>query len=514
MPKSQPSTAALTDEIQARLEKLKKIKEMGLEPYPARSDQNRQPIALILADFERLSQREEEICLAGRLRSIRAHGGSTFAHLEDGSGKIQIYLKKDKVGEESYKLFADLIDLADFISASGSLFETKSGEKTLLVKNWRLLAKSLLPLPEKWHGLADVETRYRQRYLDLLANPAAKAIAQKRSQLVKAIREFFDAEEFMEVETPILQPIPGGANARPFVTHHQALNADLYLRVAPELYLKRLVVGGLEKIYEIARCFRNEGIDHQHNPEFTQIEFYWAYANYEDLMKLMEKFFSYLFPRLGLTLNFEYEGEKIDFTPPYPRQTFRELLIEHAKLDIEEYPDQASLYQKAKQLKIDVEKKDGRGKIMDEIFKTLVRPRLVQPLFVIDHPVELSPLAKRRSDNPAYTERTQLLAARGLELCNGFSELNDPLDQEKRFKEQEKLHQTGDEEAQRADHDFITALKHGLPPTAGLGLGIDRLAALLTNSHNLKEVILFPTLKPMKDGGLRHPERNEVERRI
>lgn len=489
-----------TDEAQARKLKLKKIQEIGLNPYPSwgGGEEKRQLIASILSDFERLSQREEEICLAGRLRSIRSHGGSTFAHLEDESGKIQIYLKKDEMGEESYKLFTDLIDLADFIKVNGHLFITKRGEKTLLIKKWQLLSKTLLPLAEKFHGLSDVEIRYRQRYLDLLSNPQAREIAQKRSLIIKAIREFFDTEGFLEVETPVLQPIPGGAAARPFVTHHNALGIDLYLRIAPELYLKRLIVGGFEKIYEIARCFRNEGVDHQHNPEFTQIEFYWAYATYEDLMKLMEKFFSYLMPRLGMSMEFEYGDKKVNFTPPYPRKTFRELLIEYAKVDIEEYPDQPSLYDWTKKKKIEVTTKDSRGKIMDEIFKTLVRPKIIQPLYVIDHPVELSPLAKRRADNQEYTERMQLLVAGGLELCNAFSELNDPLDQEARFREQEKLRQKGDEEAQRYDEDFVTALKHGLPPTAGLGLGIDRLTALLTNSHNLKEVILFPTLKPEK----------------
>lgn len=487
-----------TDETQARLRKLQKIKELGLNPYPSWGKDKCQPIEAALADFERLAEREEEICLAGRIRRLRGHGGSTFAHLEDGGGLIQVYFKKDETGEEAYKLFTDFIDLGDFITVQGYLFETKRGEKTLLVKKWQLLSKALLPLPEKFHGLADVEIRYRQRYLDLLANPEVKEIVKKRSLIIKAIREFFDTEEFLEVETPILQPLPGGATARPFVTHHQTFKTDFYLRIAPELYLKRLLVGGFEKVYEIARCFRNEGIDHAHNPEFTQIEFYWAYATYEDLMKLMEKFFPYLLARLGMKMKFEYEDKEIDFTPPYPRKTFRELLIEYAKVDLEEYPDQASLFQKARQLKIEAASQDGRAKIMDEIFKTLVRPKIIQPLYVIDYPVELSPLAKRKADNPLYTERMQLLAASGFELCNAFSELNDPLDQEERFKEQEKLRAKGDEEAQRFDEDFITALKHGMPPAAGLGMGIDRLTALLTNSHNLKEVILFPTLKPEK----------------
>ncbi|MEK9159084.1 MAG: amino acid--tRNA ligase-related protein, partial [Patescibacteria group bacterium] len=321
-------------------------------------------------------------------------------------------------------------------------------------------------------------------------------IAQKRIAIVKGIREFFEAEGFLEVETPILQPLAGGATAKPFKTHHNALDIDLFMRIAPELYLKRLIVGGFEKVFEIARCFRNEGIDYSHNPEFTQIEFYWAYADYEDLIKLMEKFFEYLLPRIGMRMKFKYQDNIIDFTPPFPRKTFRELLIEYIKLDIDDYPDQATLFAWAKKHKVEVTSRDGRGKILDEIYKTFVRPKIIQPLFMIDHPVELSPLAKRKADNPNYVERMQLLAAGGFEMCNGFSELNDPLDQEARFKEQEKLRTAGDEEAQRMDDDFVTALKHGMPPTAGLGMGIDRLAALLTDSHNVKEVILFPTLKP------------------
>lgn len=487
--------ASLTDEAEARLQKLKELKKLSINPYPSWNEP-KLAVAAVLGDFERLKEREEVVRVAGRLRSIRGHGGSTFAHLEDATGRLQVYLKQDELGDEPYELFAKLIDIGDFVGVEGSLFETKRGEKTLLVKKIQLLTKSLLPLPDKFHGLADVETRFRQRYLDLLANPEARDIAQKRIAIVKGIREFFEAEGFLEVETPILQPLAGGATAKPFKTHHNALDIDLFMRIAPELYLKRLMVGGFEKVFEIARCFRNEGIDYSHNPEFTQIEFYWAYAGYEDLIKLMEKFFEYLLPRIGMQMKFKYQDNIIDFTPPFPRKTFRELLIEYIKLDIDDYPDQATLFAWAKKHKVEVTSHDGRGKILDEVYKTFVRPKIIQPLFMIDHPVELSPLAKRKADNPNYVERMQLLAAGGFEMCNGFSELNDPLDQEARFKEQEKLRKEGDEEAQRMDDDFVTALKHGMPPTAGLGMGIDRLAALLTDSHNIKEVILFPTLKP------------------
>ncbi|MBI5731801.1 MAG: lysine--tRNA ligase [Candidatus Magasanikbacteria bacterium] len=484
-----------TDEAAIRLQKLKELKKAGINPFPSWGEKHLS-ISALLGDFERLSEREETVRIAGRLRSIRSHGGSAFANLQDGTGKMQIYFKKDELGKDVYDLFVNLIDIGDFVTVAGPLFATKRGERTLLVKEWKLLAKSLLPLPDKFHGLTEVELRYRQRYLDLLANPEARALAERRIKIVQAIRDFFNMEGFQEVETPILQPLYGGAAAKPFVTHHNALDTDLYLRIAPELYLKRLLVGGFEKVFEVARCFRNEGIDFSHHPEFTQIEFYWAYATYEDLMRLMEKFFSYLLPRLGLAMKFEYQGQTVDFTPPYPRKTFRELLIEMARIDIEDYPDDKSLCAWAKKQKLEAEESSGRGRLLDDIYKHLVRPKIIQPLFMIDHPVELSPLAKRKADNPAYTERLQLLAAGGLELCNAFSELNDPLEQEARLKEQEKLRERGDEEAQRYDEDFVTALKHGMPPTAGLGMGIDRLAALLTNSHNIKEVILFPTLKP------------------
>lgn len=484
-----------TDEAEIRLQKLHELQKSNINPFPSWSEK-RLLITDVLQDYERLSQREEQIIIAGRLRSIRGHGGSTFTHLEDASGRLQVYFKKDEVGESAYNFLGKVVDIGDFITATGSLFTTKRGEKTLLVKKWQLLTKTLLPLPDKFHGLANVETRFRQRYLDLLANPESMDTAKKRIGLIKAIREFFEAEGFLEVETPILQSLAGGATAKPFITHHNALDIDLYLRVAPELYLKRLIVGGFEKVFEIARCFRNEGIDFSHNPEFTQIEFYWAYATYQDLMKLMERFFEYLMPRLGLPMKIKYGEQEIDFAPPYPRVAFRDLLIEYLKLDIEEFPDQASLYKWAHEHKVEVATNDGRGKILDEIYKTFVRPKIIQPIFMIDHPVELSPLAKRKADNPNYTERMQLVAGGGFELCNAFSELNDPIDQDARFREQESLRESGDEEAQRYDEDFVTALKHGMPPTAGLGMGIDRLASILTDSHNIKEVILFPTLRP------------------
>lgn len=491
----QDTRSAIPDEPKVRLERLHALKDAGIEPYPSWNGRTH-TTEEAREHFETLKEKKATVTLAGRLRSIRNQGGSTFAHLEDASGRMQIYLKKDEVGERAYEHFATLVDIGDFVAATGTLFATKRGEQTLLVKHWQLLAKSLEPLPEKWHGLKDIELRHRKRYLDLLSNPEARKVAETRIKIIRAIRKFFDERGFLEVDTPVLQPLAGGATAKPFVTHHNALDMDLYLRIAPELYLKRLLVGGFERVYEIARCFRNEGIDAGHNPEFTQIEVYQAYANYEDLMAMMEQFFSFLFAELGTAPKFVYQGHTVDMTPPYPRKTFRALLIEHGGIDIEKFSDEKTLYEAAKKKRVEVTPKDSRAKIMDECVKTLVRPHIWDPVHMIDHPVELSPLSKRKADDPRYVERVQLLVGGGFELWNGFSELNDPIDQEARFDEQEKMRGAGDEEAQRKDADFIEALRHGMPPAAGLGMGIDRLVGLLTDQHNIKETILFPTLRP------------------
>lgn len=477
----------------ARLERLEKMKKEKCNPYPSAVKRTHE-IEKALLLFDKLQ--DKKISVAGRVRSVRKHGGSAFMHLEDGTGKIQIFLQADVLGQTEYDFLMETLDVGDFLKVDGVFFTTKTGEKTLRVQSADIVSKSLLPLPEKWHGLTDTEARFRKRYLDLLSNPEVKEIFVLRSALVKNLRQFFDERGFMEVETPIFHPIPGGAAARPFVTHHNALNTDLYLRVAPELYLKRLVVGGFDKVYEIARCFRNEGIDAQHNPEFTQIEFYQAYSDYNDLMKLTEELLPYLLKNLGLGMKIKHEGEDVDFTAPYPRLVFREALIKEAKVDIEKYKTTQDLLKKAQQLGCDIEKTASRGKVIDELYKTFVRPKIIQPTFVINHPIELSPLAKRLEDDERYAQRFQLVAGGGLELINAFSELNDPLDQLERFKEQEKALAGGDEEAQRMDKDFVEALEHGMPPTAGFGMGIERLTALLTDSHNIKEVILFPTLRP------------------
>lgn len=491
----QITTTGSADEQATRLKRYKDFKKQGINPYPSKSHRNYM-IGEVALDFKNLSHQKIKVILAGRLRSLRVHGGSTFAHLEDESGRFQIYLKRDELGVKKYKVVS-LIDVGDFIEASGQLFLTKRGEKTLMVENFVILAKSLRPLPEKWHGLSDVEIRYRQRYLDLIANPGVRNIFEKRSLILKILRNFLESKGFLEVETPILQPMAGGALAKPFITHHNALDVDMYLRIAPELYLKRLIVGGLEKVYEVARCFRNEGVDWQHNPEFTQIEFYWAYADYEDLMKLTEEMFIELMNKVnGGKMKIKYEKSTIDFTPPYPRLSFREGIKKYAKFDLEDYEEVDVLKRKAHELGVDFEKSDGRGRILDEIYKEYVRKKISRPTFIIDHPIELSPLAKQKDNDPNYVQRFQLVVPGGLEMCNAYTELNDPVEQAIRFNEQAGEREKGDEEAHDFDKDFILALEQGMPPTAGYGIGIDRLTAVLTGAHNLKEVILFPTLRP------------------
>jgi len=424
----------------ARLKKLENIRKAGINPYPSKANRTH-TCQEAIDGFEKLAEEKNELVLVGRLRTVRGHGGSTFSDIEDGFGRLQVYFKRDELGEKKYKFFQDNFDVGDFIEVKGTLFLTKKKEKTLLVQDYRILSKGLVPLPEKWHGLKDVEERFRKRYLDLIMNKDVRDKFLARSRIIKTIRDFLEKNGFIEVETPILQMIPGGALARPFKTHLNALNLDLYLRIAPELYLKRLLIGGFEKVYEIGRCFRNEGLDVTHNPDFTMLEFYWAYADYEDLMKLTEEMF-----------------EMFDFKRPFKRIEFLEL---------------------------------GKN---DEEVKEKIK-EINNPTFIINHPTEISPLAKQIDNDSKKVARFQLVAG-GLELVNAFSELNDPLEQDKRFKEQEKVREKGDEEAQRYDKDFIEALEYGMPPAAGWGMGLDRLIALLTDSHSLREAILFPLMKP------------------
>jgi len=480
------------DEFEIRLKRLHNIINNKVDPYPAKAVE-KFTTSSILSEFKKFGSKK--ISTAGRIRSIRLHGGSCFMHLEDASGQIQLYFKKDVVGQNQYGFLTNSLDVGDFLQVSGQTYVTQRGEKSILVKDFKLLTKSLLPLPEKWHGLQDVETRFRRRYLDLIANPAVREIFVKRSRIIQFLRDYFLKEGFLEVDTPVLQAVASGAIAKPFKTYHNALQSDLYLRIAPEIYLKELIIGGFDKVFEVARCFRNEGIDYTHNPEFTQIEMYWAYQDYQFLMDFTEKLLDQLTKNICGSTVVDYDNQKIDFHGPYPRIDFRKALIEAAGIDLDEH-NTATLLKTAKSKGLKVEKFWDKGKLADELFKKFVRPRMVQPAYIINHPIELSPLAKKIVDRPGYVERFQLIVAGKIELINAFSELNDPLDQESRFKAQLELSRKGNEEIMGKDDEFVEALKYGMPPTAGWGLGIDRLTNLLTNTHNIKEVIFFPTLKP------------------
>ena len=482
------------DELRkTRLKKLEAIKRAGFSAYPEKTKRTHK-ITQSLQDFNTISRSKEEVILVGRVKSFREHGGSTFLDIEDESGKIQVFLKKDRLGEKSYQFFLKNFDIGDFIEVRGILFKTKKGEKTIEAADFKMLAKSLLPLPEKWHGLKDIEERFRKRYLDLIFNPEVKKKFEVRSKIIREIRDFLEKEGFLEVETPILQPVYGGATAKPFKTHLNALALDLYLRIAPEIYLKKLLVGGFEKVYEIGRVFRNEGMDRSHNPDYTIFEFYWAYADYKDLMKLTERMFEGLLKKVFGKLEIEYERKKINFNIPWPRIEFTQLLKKYTKINLDEINVEV-LKREAKKLDINIEKGEGKPEIADKIFKKYCQPKIWQPTFIIHHPLGAKPLAKSLEDNPSKLANFQLIVA-GWELVNAFSELNNPIEQRKRFEEQEKSFREGLEEAQRTDEDFLTALEYGMPPAAGFGLGIDRLVALLTDSHSLREVILFPTMRP------------------
>ncbi len=482
----------------AKLAKLKELKKAGINPYPSESKRTH---TCLESDkgFSNLEKSKKEITLAGRLMSLREHGKLTFANLQDESGKFQLAFKKDHL-DDQYKLLKKL-DIGDFLQVTGTRFKTRLGEKTLDVKEFTLLSKSLRPLPEKWHGLKDQELKYRKRYLDLIMNEKSREVFHLRSKLIDALRDFLTDKGFLEVETPVLQPIPGGTSAKPFITHHNTLDTDFYLRIAPELYLKRLIVGGFEKIFEIGRNFRNEGISTIHNPDFTMLEFYQAMANYEDLMKLTEEMFSYIVKRLKISGEHEYQEYKINFKTPWERITFTELLKKEVNLDITKVVKRDELAKFADKLNVKINSKMGADKIIDEIFKKKIRSKIAGPLFVTNYPLFLSPLAKRRTENSEEVEQYQLILG-GFEVIKAYSELNDPIDQRERFEEQLKLHEMGDEEAQLLDEDFVEALEYGMPPTAGFGLGIDRLVMVLANTANIRDVILFPVLKPKKPAGV------------
>ncbi|MCS7264495.1 MAG: lysine--tRNA ligase [Armatimonadetes bacterium] len=476
-----------------RLEKLQWWRSQGIDPFTVTKFDRTHLAAEIVAQFETLQG--QTVRVAGRLTTFRSHGKLTFADLVDSSGRIQIMARINIVGEEAYQKFGEL-DTGDIIGAEGKVTKTRTGEVTVEIQNFWLLAKALRPLPEKWHGLKDIEVRYRQRYLDLVANLEVRDIFIKRSKIIQATRKFLDERGFIEVETPILQPVYGGALARPFMTHHNALDMDLYLRIAPELYLKRLIVGGLEKVYEIGRNFRNEGVDARHNPEFTMLEAYQAYADYNDIMRLTEELVAYVAQTVLGTTKITYQGHEIDLTPPWRRMSLMEALTERTGVDFLEFRgDDEKAREVGRELGLSVEPTDHWGRVLDEALKKKVVPNLIQPTFLIDYPVEISPLAKRKPDNPTMAERFQGFIG-GLEVANAFSELNDPLDQRERFEMQQRLRERGDIEAHPLDWDFVTALEYGMPPTGGLGIGIDRLTMLLTNSPSIREVILFPLLRP------------------
>lgn len=482
---------------QQRLKKLMELREQGIDPYPNfnRITHTVQEIVNGYGSLELKSFEESpKVVVAGRLMTLRDFGKSVFFHIQDGSGRVQGYVKKETVGAEAYALFKK-IDLGDIIALEGPLFRTKTGELTVWVEGFHLLAKALRPLPEKFHGLTDVEQRYRQRYLDLLVNPRVRDIFIKRSRLIQLLREFMNSRGFLEVETPMMQPVPGGAAAKPFETYHNALNIPLFLRIAPELYLKRLVVGGLDRVFEINRNFRNEGISIQHNPEFTMIEFYQAYATYEDLMVLTEEMFVFLAQNLQGGLTWTYQGESVDLTPPWPRISFKEALVTIGEVDRRVLEDPNLARETARSLGADLRPGDGPGKALTKIFEQVVEPRLRQPTFITGYPIEVSPLAKRSQKDPELTDRFELFVC-GREIANGFNELNDPLDQKERFLLQKAAKEAGDEEAQDIDWDYIQALEYGLPPTAGEGIGIDRLVMLFADAPSIREVILFPQLKP------------------
>ncbi|MDY0230923.1 MAG: lysine--tRNA ligase [Candidatus Saccharicenans sp.] len=487
----------LSDQELVRLEKWKKLQEKGLEVFPHKAEVSHS-VFEVIKEFAHLGKEELEaknyqVKVPGRIMAIRKMGRATFFHIADFRQRLQVYLREDQVGKENYELF-DLFDIGDVVVAEGRLFRTKTGELTILAEKLRFLAKSFHPLPEKWHGLQDVEARYRKRYLDLIMSPDSGKTFIIRSQIVAGIRKFLEARGFIEVETPMMQVIPGGALARPFKTFHQALGIDLYLRIAPELYLKRLVVGGMEKVYEINRNFRNEGLDSQHNPEFTMLEFYQAYIDYDQLMDLTEELFVYLAKEIHGQEDIPFGEETISFRRPWKRLKYQEAIHQFSGLAPGRFDNPKEIIEFAANLTPD-KKPPTYAKALDVIFDKLVKEKIVQPTFIINPPREISPLAKADRDNPSEAARFELIIA-GMEIANAFSELTDPFEQRERFEEQAAMRQSGDEESHLVDLDYVEALEYGLPPTGGEGVGIDRLTMIFANRKSIREVILFPLLKP------------------
>lgn len=491
--------AEANDEFyQQRLAKLERLKERGVDPFPRRTTRTHTSVAAVAAFVERHGDTpgahdEETVAVAGRITANRTMGKATFIDVRDGEGRIQCYFRADKVGEDAYHGLGDL-DLGDFLQVSGPLFRTRTGEVTVEAQSYQVLAKALQPPPEKYHGLQDVETRLRHRYLDLMANEESRQTFATRAKVVTALRRYMDEHGFLEMETPILQPQAGGAMARPFITHSNALDQDFVLRIATELHLKRLLVGGFERVYEVGRIFRNEGLSHKHNPEYTSMESYQAYADYNDVLKMTEDMVAYIANSVLGTTQVPFGEGMIDLTPPWRRMTLRDAIQQESGIDFLAYETADDLRAAMAEKRIYAPPGAGYGKLVDELLSTCVEPKLMQPTFLTDYPIELSPLAKQREDDPRLVERFECFVI-GIEIANAFTELNDPLEQRARFTRQAQLRALGDEEAELPDEDFLFALEHGMPPTGGLGLGIDRLTMLLTNRHTIREVILFPQMR-------------------
>ncbi len=475
--------------IQQKIEKVKELREMGINPFGRKYDKKN----YVKEILESEEGTDKIFKTAGRVMSYRAMGKNIFGHLEDPTGKIQFYAKQDEVGEENYEIFKK-INVGDFIGIEGGVFRTKTGELTIRITKFEILSKNLRPLPEKFHGLTDVETRYRQRYVDLIMNREVKDNFVKRIEIIRYIRKYLEERDFLEVETPMMHPIAGGAAAKPFVTHHNALDMTLFLRIAPELYLKRLIVGGYERVFEINRNFRNEGISTRHNPEFTMMELYQAYADYNDMMNLTEDMVSSLAKDVFGSEEIEYEGVKINYAKPWKRMTMIEAIKEYTGKDFYTIKTQEETYKIAREFGIDVKPTDSYYKIINEIFEEKVEHHLVQPTFITEYPRELSPLAKNKEGSTEFVDRFEIFVY-GRELGNAYSELNDPIDQKERFEDQMKEKEKGDEEAHMMDEDFVAALEYGLPPTGGLGIGIDRLVMFMTNSASIRDVIFFPHMR-------------------
>lgn len=497
----------INEQMQVRIDKMHKIEEHGWKPFGYRFLYTHRA-ADIAAQFDELSEKETEVKMAGRIMAIRGHGKTCFMDMQDKTGRIQVYVRKDVIGEENYALIK-LMDIGDTVGITGTAFRTHMGELSIKATSVEMLSKSLRPLPEKWHGLKDVETRYRQRYVDLIVNPEVRDTFVKRSQIIRSVREVLDSHDFLEVETPILNTIAGGAAARPFISYHNALDMQVYMRIAPELYLKRLIVGGMDRVYEMGRVFRNEGIDNRHNPEFTSVEIYQAFADYRDMMDLTEEVVVKTAEKVLGTTTINYEGTTIELASPWKRMSMIEAVKEYSGKDFTNVTNLEEARAIAKELNVAVEPSFGIGKIINACFEEYVEDKLIQPTFITGHPKEISPLAKSNPENPEITDRFEAYIY-GREICNGFTELNDPIDQKERFLKQVEERANGDEEANMMDEDFVNALEYGLPPTGGLGIGIDRLVMFLTNSSTIRDVLFFPTMKPLGKAVSEKPDFMQV----